>query len=127
MKFMKFALLTLLLLPLGIQAEDASQAKIITSVKQVAKCIAAIEVNKIDGKEVKVQRSAFSIDPGKHSISGRALIDDSFCKVAGVDTGNHPIVPIEYEFEAGKTYYLGYDHSSTLREDWKLVVWKVKD
>jgi hypothetical protein len=127
LKLMKYALLALLLLPLVIQAEDARQAKLITSVEQSAKCISAIEVNQIDGKEVKVQRLGFSIDAGKHAISGRALINDSFCKVTGVDTGNNPIKPIEYEFEAGKTYYLGYDHSANLREDWKLVVWMVKD
>jgi len=127
LKLMKYTLLSLLLLPLVIQAEDAKQAKIITGSDQAAKCISAVEVNQIDGKEVKVQKLGFSIDAGKHAISARALINDSFCKVTGLDTGNNPIAPIEYDFEAGKTYYLGYDHSSTLRKDWKLVVWKVKD
>jgi len=127
MKSFKFALLTLLLLPLAIQAEEVKQAKIITSVEQSANCIAAIEVNQIDGKEVKVQKLGFSINAGKHAISGRALINDSFCKVTGVDTGNNPIMPIEVDFEAGKTYYIGYDHKANLRKDWKLVVWKVED
>jgi len=126
MKAMMYTLLTLLFLPLVIQAEDAKQAKLITSVDQAAKCISAIHVNKIDGKEVKVQKLGFSIDAGKHAISGRALVNNSFCSVTGLDTGNNPITPIEYDFEAGKTYWIGYDHSASLRKDWKLVVWKVE-
>ena len=63
---------------------------------------------------------------GKHAISGRALINNSFCKATGLDTGNNPITPVEYDFEAGKTYWIGYDHSASLRKDWKLVVWKVE-
>jgi hypothetical protein len=127
LKLMKYALLTLLLLPLVIQAEDVGQAKIITSGEQPAKCISAVEVNQIDGKEVLVQKLGFSIDAGKHTINARAIVNNSFCKVTGVDTGNDPITPIEYDFEAGKTYYLGYDHSANMRKDWQLVVWKVKD
>jgi hypothetical protein len=124
---MKFALLALVFLAPVIQAQDAKKAKIITSVEQPANCISAVEVNQIDGKEVKVQKLGFSIDAGKHSMTARALINDSFCKVVGLDTGNNPITPIEYDFEAGKTYYLGYEHKSSLRQDWKLVVWKVED
>ena len=37
------------------------------------------------------------------------------------------IEPVEANFEAGKTYYLGFDHSSPHRKDWKLVIWKVED
>ena len=126
MKFVKICALALLL-PLVSQAGDAKKAKIITSGEKPSECISAVEVNQIDGKEVKVQRLGFDIDPGMHTIGARALINTSFCKPVGIATGNSPIAPIEANFEAGKTYYLGVDHSANQRQDWKFVIWKIKD
>ncbi|MGH8035503.1 MAG: hypothetical protein ACREO9_09770, partial [Lysobacterales bacterium] len=89
-----------------------------------AQCISAVAVNQIDGKEVKVQKAGFEIDPGTHTIQARSLIKGNLCKAMGVDQGNNPTQPIEYTFEAGKTYYLGFDYSDSLRKNWKLVIWK---
>ena len=33
---------------------------------------------------------------------------------------------LEADFEAGKTYYIGLDHSSKNFNDWRLVIWKVE-
>lgn len=33
--------------------------------------------------------------------------------------------PFEFRWR-GKTYYIGYDHKSKNRDNWKLVVWKVE-
>ena len=30
------------------------------------------------------------------------------------------------EFEAGVTYFVGLDHSSTNRDEWKVVAWKTE-
>lgn len=126
MKTVKFAILSLILLPLMALASDNGKAMIITSGEKPAECISAVEVNQIDGKEVKVQPLGFEIDPGVHAINGRTLVNTSFCKVMGPGTGVNKTEPIEMDFKAGKTYYLGYDHSASLRKDWKLVVWKVE-
>lgn len=124
MKLFKYVVLALLLLPLAGQAADTGKAKIVTSFSQDAKCIAAVAVNQIDGKEVKVQKAGFDIDPGMHSIQARSLVKGNLCKAMGVDTGNNPTPPIEYDFQANMTYYLGFDYSDSLRKNWKLVIWK---
>lgn len=126
MRMLKHVALALLLLPLAGQAADLTKAKIVTSFSKDTQCIAAVEVNQIDGKEVKVQKAGFEIEPGTHAIQARALIKGNLCKAVGVDTGNTPTSPIEYTFAAGTTYYLGFDFSAPLRQDWKLVIWKEK-
>jgi hypothetical protein len=127
MNFAKLSILMLLALPLMSQAEDVTKAQIVTSGEKPSQCISAVHVNQIDGKEVKVQPLGFEIDPGTHKIGARALINTSFCKPVGLAQGNNPTEPIEANFEAGKTYYLGFDHSASNRKDWKLVIWKVED
>jgi hypothetical protein len=108
--------------------DDAAhaKAKIITGTEKPTECISSVHVNTIDGKQVYVQELGFDIDPGKHSLSGRAAVNTSFCAVVGKGTVKDSISPIEADFEAGKTYYLGYDHSASNRKDWKLVIWKVE-
>jgi hypothetical protein len=123
MKFLKYVVLSVLL-PLGAQATETGTAKVVTSFSKAAKCISAVHVTKIDGEEATVQRMGFDLEPGTHTLNARAVVDTSFCNVVGPDTGSNPNAPIEHTFEAGKTYYLGFDHSATLRKDWKLVVWK---
>jgi hypothetical protein len=107
--------------------EQGQKAKIITGTEKPTECISSVHVNAIDGKQVYVQPLGFDIEPGKHTLTGRATINTSFCKAVGPSTGKDKVEPLEAEFEAGKTYYLGYDHSSNSRKDWKLVIWKVED
>jgi len=132
MKLIIFSGLAMLFLSVTVNAENVvntdnpEQAKIVTSFEKPAECISSIHVNKIDGREVLVQQLGFSIDAGKHSLSGRALINTTFCKAVGRGTNRDQPEPIEADFEAGKTYYLGYDHSAPHRKDWKFVIWKVE-
>ena len=129
MKFITITIIGLatLLLSLTLNAGDSATVKIVTSFEKPTECISSIQVNKIDGREVKVQPLGFSIAPGKHSLSGRAIINTTFCTAVGRGSNRAKIEPIEADFEAGKTYYLGYDHSSPHRKDWKFVIWKVED
>ncbi len=57
-------------------------------------------------------------------MNGRANINTTFCTVVWGNQGS-PIPDLEADFEAGKTYYVGLDHSSKNRNEWKLVIWKV--
>ncbi len=127
MRTIKFALFCLFLLPIQASAEQQGKAKIITGFNQAARCIAPVQILKIDGREVNVQKLTFDLVPGRHTMSGRALIDTSFCQTVGRATNRSSVPPLVDVFEAGKTYWIGFDHSSSDRKDWNYVIWKVKD
>ena len=127
MKIFQFVLFCLFLLPFQANAEEEGKAKIVTSHNNASQCISPVRILKIDGREVAVQRMGFDLDPGKHTMAGSALINTAFCAVVGTGTYRDSAPPLEAEFEAGKTYYVGFDHSARNRKDWKYVIWKVKD
>ena len=127
MKILKFAVLLLFLAPLFAVADDTVKAMVITSGVQSAKCISPVHVTNIDGREVLLPENGFDIDPGKHSVKGRALIDTSVCRTVGAGSDRYNVAALEVDFEAGKTYFLGLDHSAPNRKDWKYVIWKVED
>ena len=120
-------LLLSLALPFSIaQANDRDgKARIITQVAKPAECLSRVAIQKIDGKEKFVSPQAFELSPGRHSLSGSVAVDTTFCKVVR-GRQDVRVAPLEADFEAGKTYWIGYDHSSKNREDWKLVIWKVE-
>jgi hypothetical protein len=33
---------------------------------------------------------------------------------------------LEWQFEPGRTYYVGFDHSSAVVTEWKYVIWKTE-
>ena len=123
----KVLFLSLLLTPLLAVAKKDDMAKVITSAGNAAQCISPIHVLKIDGRETKVQRMGFDLEPGKHSLSGRALINTSYCPTIGQSHNRYETPALEAEFAAGKTYYVGINHKSPDRKNWEYVIWKVRD
>ena len=119
------ALLPLLALAGPEHGHDA-KAKIITGNEKPTECISSVHVNSIDGKQVYVQPLGFDLEAGKHTLTARTAVNTSFCPAIGPSNGKEKVPPLEAEFEAGKTYYVGYDHSANNRKDWRLVVWKVE-
>ena len=101
-------------------------AKIVTHGGRPADCLSPIIVNRIDGQQKFVPAQGFEIEAGIHTLNGRAVLDTTFCRVGrgGNLGGNAP--DLEVNFEAGKSYYIGYDHKSQNRDEWKLVIWKVE-
>jgi len=126
MKTFQFVLFCLFLLPFQTNAEEEGNARVITSYNNLAQCISPVHILKIDGREVAVQRMGFDLEPGKHTLSGKALIDTSFCQTVGRGTNQNTAPPLEAEFEAGKTYWVGFNHKSPNRKDWKYVIWNVE-
>jgi hypothetical protein len=106
--------------------KHVAKAKIITGNEKAAECISAVHVNAIDGKQVYVQELGFDLEAGKHTLTARTIVNTSFCKAVGPSVGKDKTPPLEADFEAGKTYYVGFDHSSSNRKDWRLVIWKVE-
>lgn len=127
MKLIKTLILLVLVSPLVAQAEDAAVAKIVTSMSNEAQCIVSVHIRNIDGREVQVNRGGFELEPGRHTMSGTKKINTSFCMTVGRAGTNDNSPPLEADFEAGKTYWVGFDHSARDRKDWKYVIWKVKD
>jgi hypothetical protein len=113
--------------PLFANAGQEGKVQIITSFSKPSQCISPMHIRKIDGREVAVQRMGFWIEPGVHTMTGSALIDASSCPTVGRTTNPPRAEPLEAHFDLGKVYYVGYDHSSRNKDEWKIVVWKVED
>jgi len=127
---MKFSLglaLFLSVIPFAASAGSEGKAQVISGFNNRAECISPVRVRKIDGREATVQPMGFELEPGVHTLTGSAVVDASSCKSIAVSGDRYRIEPIEVEFEAGKTYYLGYDNNSPNQAEWKLVIWKVED
>lgn len=101
-------------------------ARVITRGAPPVDCMAAVEINKIDGEQKMVPAQGFDIEPGDHSLNGRALIDTTWCELSKDDRIFGPVADLQINFQAGRTYYIGFDHKPDNRQEWKLVVWKVE-
>lgn len=125
MKFLKIttilAAISMALMSFTLGA--AEKARIITGNGKPAQCISPVHVVAIDGQQRYVDKLGFDIEPGEHSLKARAIIDVTYCRAPGRSTGKDTAEPLTATFEAGKTYYLGFDHSASNRSEWKLVIW----
>ncbi len=125
---MKRALLACVLLSIAVaaSARDETMAMIVTSFERPTQCISPIVVNRLNGENVQMPTLGFELEPGMHSLNGRATLNLDYCKtLRGNDQFN--VADLETVFEAGKTYYVGFDHSAPRREEWRLVVWKTEN
>jgi hypothetical protein len=124
-KLVIFALM-LAALPVGAEPEDGDMVRVVTGPARPADCLAPVAVNKIDGQARVVSAQGFLIEPGVHTINGRASLDTTYCPVTGDDLQSGSTADLEVDFEAGRTYYIGYDHKSQNAAEWRLLVWKVE-
>jgi hypothetical protein len=125
MKPLFMLLLAVAFLPTHVFAGSEGMAQIITQNERTAQCISSVVIDEIDGKLSNVSKQGFKLEAGTHSLNGRALVNVGNCPA--VRGRNSYVVPdLEAEFEAGKTYYVGMDHSSKNKEEWRLVIWKVE-
>ena len=112
--------------PVSTLLANSEEARIITQNSRPADCLSSIAVNKIDGENKFVPAQGFTIEAGVHTLNGRVALDTTFCSVGRGGNRGWQAADLEVDFEAGKTYYIGYDHKSKNRDEWKLVVWKVE-
>lgn len=121
-------LIALLALPVPAWSADPEMAQVVTFREDVTKCLAAVEIKTIDGKNRMLPRFGFEIEPGWHTMHGVTKVDLKRCPVNEDRIyKNVNVPPLEWLFEAGKVYYVGFDYSSPTRENWRLIVWKVED
>ena len=125
MQKLMLTLLVTALLPAQVLAGSEGKAQIITQSARTVQCISAVVIDEIDGRLSNVSRQGFKLEAGTHSLSGRAIVNVSNCPA--IRGRNSYVVPdLEADFEAGKTYYVGMDHSSKNKEEWRLVIWKTE-
>lgn len=125
MKKLILILLLAALLPSQVIANKSSKAKIVTQNERTAQCISSVVIDEVDGRLSNVAKQGFELNAGTHSMNGRAIINTANCPA--IRGRNSYVVPdLEADFEAGKTYYVGLDHSSKNKEEWRLVVWKTE-
>ena len=122
-------LLVVLALGLALPAlasEEGPKPRVVTTQGQSASCIAPIAINQVDGRIVNT-RPMFDLEPGEHSLSGVASVPSApgCSRVRG--QSSRSIEPLKANFERGKTYHVGLDHSSHNQDDWTIVIWKVED
>jgi hypothetical protein len=133
MKTINRIFLSLLLLPLAVwaedyEAEDLGMAQVVTFKHNVSECLAPVQIKTIDGELRNLPSLGFEIEPGWHTMHGIASINLQHCPVKEERTRDTDHIPaLEWLFEAGKKYYVGLDHSSPYRKNWRIVVWKVED
>ena len=107
------------------EAQELEKARVVTMHSQPARCLSAVHVQEIDGERVNVHHTGFELDPGPHSLNGRAILDTSYCRPIHGRLSQE-IPDLMADFEAGKTYYVALDHSSRNFNDWRLVIWKIE-
>lgn len=111
--------------PIADQPVDI-MAKVVTGNSFGEDCLAPVTVTRIDGVKQAMPEKGFLIEPGIHSVNGRAVLDLAKCRP--LDDGQEIVraADLQVNFEPGNIYYIAYDHSPRDTTDWKLVVWKVE-
>lgn len=117
----------LVILPSAAVLAQSNMAKIVTDNGIPGDCLAPIAITRVDGEKRTVPAKGFSIEPGVHTLNGRAVLDTTHCPLVDRTQRVSTVPDLEVILAAGNTYYIGYDHKSPDTADWKLVVWKVEE
>ncbi len=114
------------LVPLPTKLQLSGMAKVVTHIARPADCLAAIAVNTIDGEKRAVSAKSFLIEPGVHTINGKAILDTASCPITDTRLQVSRAADLEVNFEIGSTYYIGYYHKPDNTDEWQLVVWNIE-
>ena len=115
-----------LVVPLSSAPTANGMARVLTSQGRPAECLAPVSVNRIDGEARVVSAKGFLIEPGIHTINGKATLDITHCPLIDSNLVIGSAADLEVDFEPGGTYYVGYYHAPANPEEWKLVVWHIE-
>lgn len=119
-------LLTVLAWPVQAQQDEAPMARVVTSHAMPVNCISPVTITQVDDRQRNLSAQVFQLEPGRHRLAGMVQMNLSTCPVPRRIQRSRA-EPLEAEFEAGKTYYVGFDHSSENLDEWHYVIWKVED
>ncbi len=114
------------LVPLPTELRLAGMARVVTHIERSDDCIAPVLVTKIDGESAAVSAKSFLIEPGTHSLNGKALLNLGSCPITDRYFRMNMAKDLEVNFELGFTYYIGYYHKPENPDEWQLVVWNIE-
>lgn len=114
-------------LPLSSELTGNQMAMVLTSPGRPAECIAPVLVTRVDGEDWVVSAKGFLIEPGIHTINGKAMLDTTNCPLIGSNPVIGSATDLEVDFQPGNTYHVGYYHAPANPEEWRLVVWRTDD
>ena len=115
-----------LVVPLSSTPNTNEMARVLTSQGRPAECLAPVSVNRIDGEARVVSAKGFFIEPGIHTINGKATLDFTHCPLIDSNLSISRAADLEVDFEPGGTYHVGYYHAPANLDEWKLVVWHIE-
>lgn len=110
----------------GIEEPGIEMVRVVTGAGLQDDCLAPVAITRIDGLERAVSAKEFLIEPGMHTLNGRATLDTTKCHPIAGEPGLKKAPDLEVNLELGNTYFIAYDRSSLNSNEWKLVVWKVE-
>jgi len=114
-------------LPLSSALTANKMARVITSLGRPEECLAPVSVNRIDGENRVVSAKGFLIEPGIHTINGKAILDITNCPLIDNNPNIVSAADLEVDFAPGGTYHVGYYHAPANTDEWKLVVWHIEE
>ena len=81
----KTGLLILVLLSIAVRASagDPEKAQLVTGDENAMRCLSSVAINEIDGEAQQVPERGFELEPGMHSMNGRARLNLRYCRVTG--------------------------------------------
>ena len=106
--------------------EMLEMAWVVTDQSHPQDCLAAVVINRVDGEPRVVSAKGFSIEPGVHTLNGLAILDTSYCSITGDERQINTAPDLQVEFDAGQSYFIGYDFKPEGSDERQLVVWKVE-
>lgn len=115
-----------IVVPLSSVATANDMARVLTSRGRPAECLAPVAVNRIDGEARIVSAKGFLIEPGIHTLNGKAILDITHCPLSDSNLKISSAADLEVDFKPGGTYHVGYYHAPANPEEWKLVVWHIE-
>jgi len=101
-------------------------ARVVTQELPSGECISRVTIQRVDGRKRFVPAQGFDLSPGRHTMTGTVALDLRGCALPEAGNVSRAVPPLEADFEAGKTYYIGFDHSAEDSAEWRLVIWKTE-
>ena len=108
------------------ELSESDMVRIVTAGGRGSDCLAPLAVNRVDGEMVVVPAQGFLIEPGSHTINGKATLDFSTCPHDLNDLQMDSVADLEVDLVKGFIYYVGFDYKSDNSAEWQLVVWKME-